>query len=174
MTTKPRTSSLLIALVLLISGLVAAPPASADPVVEAPVVAADGAYEISTAGQLLFLSHNYGTDEAPESATYRLTADIDMAGVTDYRPFGRFRGVFDGDHHVISNLTINRPDSGTVGFFNHLGDSESQGTIRDTGFDNIQVIGANTVGAIAGGGAPVDGADGDAIGFNRWGNRRGG
>lgn len=122
MTTKPRTSSLLIALVLLISGLVAAPPASADPVVEAPVVAADGAYEISTAGQLLFLSHNYGT----------------------------------------------------VGFFNHLGDSESQGTIRDTGFDNIQVTGANTVGAIAGGGAPVDGADGDAIGFNRWGNRRGG
>lgn len=87
-----QTQNILLAhrLVLLISGLVAAPPASADPVVEAPVVAADGAYEISTAGQLLFLSHNYGT----------------------------------------------------VGFFNHLGDSESQGTIRDTGFDNIQVTGA--------------------------------
>jgi predicted phosphodiesterase len=124
-------------------------PTLAGPDDERPVLV-DGVYEISTPEQLLFLSHNYGSDDASRTGYYKLTADIDMAGITDYQPFGRFYGTFDGGYHSISNLLIDRPGVGTVGFFTHLGDSNVQAVIKNTAFRNIDVRGGQTTGAVAG------------------------
>ncbi len=116
---------------------------------EKPVLNGD-VYEIATAEQLLYLSQNYGTDDCPKTATYMLTADIDMSNITNFKPIGRFYGVFDGNYHIINNLTIDKGDSGTVGFFNHLGDSDVQAVVKNLGLTNIYVRGTNTVGGICG------------------------
>ncbi len=46
------------------------------------------------------------------SGHYILTSDIDMTGL-NFSPIGNnstpFSGIFDGNGHTISNLTINRP-----------------------------------------------------------------
>ena len=53
-----------------------------------------------------------------------LTADIDMAGITDYSPAGKegclYRGEFDGQGHVISNLHIK--GNSYTGVFGMVGD----------------------------------------------------
>ena len=52
------------------------------------------------------------------SASYHLTKDIDLAGI-EWTPIGTydepFRGIFDGQGHVNSNLTITGMDSGVFG-----------------------------------------------------------
>ena len=44
-------------------------------------------------------------------AHYSLSNDIDMNGIS-WTPIGTFRGTFDGNNHVISNLEIDAPSSG--------------------------------------------------------------
>lgn len=124
--------------------------AAADQIAEEKPLLNNGVYEISDAEQLLYLSQNYGSDDCPKEATYQLTADIDMSLVTNFKPIGRFYGVFDGNYHVVRNLTIDRGDSGTVGFFNHLGDSDVQAVVKNLGLVDIYVRGTNTVGGICG------------------------
>ena len=75
--------------------------------------------EISTAEDLLKLSHTYGMDDKDYSKIkYILTDDIDMAGVEGYIPIGHqdqyymdmnkrgFKSHFDGQGYTIRNLTI--------------------------------------------------------------------
>ena len=47
-----------------------------------------------------------------------LTSDIDMSSVIDYRPVGLFTGSFDGQDHIVENLTI---DANVIGNNNQLG-----------------------------------------------------
>ena len=144
-----RTALSVVLACMLSLGLIPAVNAE-DMVAEEKPVLNGGVYEIATAEQLLYLSQNYGAEDCPKEATYKLTSDIDMSLVTNYKPIGRFYGVFDGDYHVVSNLTIDRGDSGTVGFFNHLGDSDVQAVVRNLGLVDIYVRGTNTVGGICG------------------------
>ncbi|MBB5785519.1 purple acid phosphatase family protein [Jiangella mangrovi] len=126
-----------------------APATFAETAADAPALV-NGVYEIGTPEQLLYLSHHYGAEDVPKTGYYKLTADIDMAGITGYEPFGRFYGTFDGDFHSISNLLIDQPGIGTVGFFTHLGDSNVQAVIKNTAFLDIDVRGGQTTGAVAG------------------------
>ena len=110
-----------------------------------------GIYKISCREQLLYLSRNFGTEHCPADGHYVLTADIDMAGVEDFAPLrGNFLGRFDGQCHVIRNLTIRRPEQATLGLFCNVGDAVTQAVVENLALVNVYVLGRNTVGAIAG------------------------
>ena len=83
-------------------------------------------------------------------ASYKLMADIDMIGVTDWVPIGTsfspFSGSFDGDGHTISNLVINQTttygetynswfEMHSAGFFG----SVVSGMIEDVTLDNFSI-----------------------------------
>ena len=79
-------------------------------------------YLIKTTDDLVTLatnsaSNNYFTNH------FRLENDLDMAGVS-IEPIGPanklFRATFDGNGHVISNLTISKPESKEVGLFGYV------------------------------------------------------
>ncbi len=56
-----------------------------------------------------------------------------------------FRGIFDGNGHVIKGLYINRPNENDTGLFKYLG-----GTIKSLGLEEGQIIGDTRVGAFVG------------------------
>ena len=84
---------------------------------------ADGYYHISTPEQLMWFS--VFTCHLHDNANAKLTADIDMSGITDYYGIGLcggsenypYRGIFNGQGHVISNLTVYRTEDLETGFF---------------------------------------------------------
>ncbi|WP_040712438.1 S-layer homology domain-containing protein [Paenibacillus curdlanolyticus] len=108
----------------------------------------DDPYEIATADDLNAVRYKL-------DASYKLTADIDL-DVSPYRdgdgwaPIGTliasFGGVFDGNGHVITGLTINRPSESSVGLFG----SVYNGTIRNVKLENVSVTGDLYVGGLAG------------------------
>ena len=102
-------------------------------------------YQIATAGQL----HELSLHSVDWGKHFLLTSDLDLAGV-EMGPIGldstnAFVGVFDGGGHVISNLTINMPDSGYVGLFGYL-----EGEIKNLGLENVSVTGDFYVGGLVG------------------------
>ena len=72
-----------------------------------------------------------------------LTGDIDLNN-EEWEPvnYGKH---FDGGNYTISNLKINKPDTDNVGFITSL-----NGTFENVTFENVDVVGRENVGAIAG------------------------
>jgi len=91
------------------------------------------------------------------NAHYVLVDDIDVTitsswnGGAGFRPIGNgtayFNGTFDGCGHRIYNLTINRSTEDHIGLFGYLNESA---TINDLGLENVNIIGKNIVGVLAG------------------------
>lgn len=88
-------------------------------------------------------------------AYYQLGADINL-GSSGWTPIGSytnasvnspFTGVFDGNGHTISNLQINSPDSSYLGLFGYIADDAVIENLRLT---NVEITGANYLGALAG------------------------
>jgi hypothetical protein len=89
---------------------------------------------------------------------YRLAADIDAAPTRNwdhgkgFKPIGdednRFRGVLDGDGHIIRNLYINRPKENYVGLIGYL--ASEQGEVRNLSLVNANVSGNKYVGGLVG------------------------
>lgn len=127
-----------------------------------------GIYEISNAGQLIWFSKLVnGTLEHTkqnQSACARLTSDVDMSGITNFVPIGGttglyysaegtdvgFKGTFNGNCHVIKNLSVNGSDSKelTYGVFGTL-----SGAVYNLGVENFKfTVGAKDcrAGGIAG------------------------
>ena len=110
-------------------------------------------YSISTKEDLIKLaefskSWNY---YSRNNIVWVLTNDIDMSGVTDFTGVEHLFGTFNGNGHVIKNLTIN-DNSTDVGLF-----KASKGTIQDLGLENVNVTHAEdstyyitSVGALVG------------------------
>lgn len=89
------------------------------PALSSTVLADEAAIKISTADEL----SKIGNDVAyPLSGSYKLTANIDLSGVS-FTPIGTkdapFTGTFDGDGKTISNLTINSASMYT-GLFGYI------------------------------------------------------
>jgi len=117
---------------------------------------AESPYLISTAEDLTKLSsltNAASTNEKYGAAHYKLTADIDMIGATfaglncmdtawNYR---YFTGVFDGDGHVIKNITISSTSNRARGFISVA----SGATVRNLGIENISIKGGAMGGIIA-------------------------
>lgn len=88
--------------------------------------------------------------------TFALTADIDLDELGDidgngsnWTPIGTiyptFNGNFDGNGYTIANLKINKPNKNNQGLF-----SISGGKIINLNLENVNIIGKNYVGGIAG------------------------
>ena len=93
-------------------------------------------------------------------ASYRLTADIDLADfgapeTTGWIPIGSdgasFYGQFDGDNHTIYNLTIKRTDIDYAGLFGRASDAEFKNIKLVGGEIQIDVDRYSDVGFLAGG-----------------------
>lgn len=105
---------------------------------------ADGWYNISTPEQLMWFS--VYTCHYHQGAKGRLTADIDMAGITDFYGIGEYEkeggenypfvGQFNGQGHEVKNLTVYRDDALESGFF---------GRARGVTISNIGFTGDITV-----------------------------
>lgn len=122
--------------------------------------------EISSPGQLMALSAavNAG-DRTYRSASYRLTANLDMDGVTmkpigsrkrfSYKGDNPFDALFDGQGHKIENLRMDLPnghipDDGSAmgtGLFGEVGEN---GVIRDLHLVNAEITGEDYTGGLAG------------------------
>jgi filamentous hemagglutinin family protein len=92
------------------------------------------------------------------SQNYVLTTDIDASSIANFTPIGNgpvmagnvvinpFMGTFEGNGHVIKNLTINLPNGSYVGLFAET----AGGSISDLNLANVNITGQNYVGALAG------------------------
>ncbi|OUO95260.1 Synerg-CTERM sorting domain-containing protein [Cloacibacillus sp. An23] len=144
-----------------------AAPARAEIEPVTPPTDANGVYQISTAGHLVFFSDvvngtNGQTRDTNASAV--LLADIDLTaanGGTEYgwTPIGdgsnSYTGTFDGGGYTIDGLSINSPDDDYIGLFGNIdGGNVKNLTVRtagaDTGSGVYAVAGYRYVGIIAG------------------------
>jgi len=87
---------------------------------------------------------------------FKLMADIDLGGYipNTFNIIGnhmfKFRGVFDGNGHTISNFTYSATDEHRIGIFGEVSDSNA--VIKDLGVEdpNVQAQGGEGIGALVG------------------------
>ena len=111
----------------------------------------NGVYQIGTPQDLIDFSALVNGGE--QSANGVLTADLDMTDIEDFTPIGSvsspYKGTFDGQEHIISNLYINLTEQEYVGLFGVLnGGAYIKNIIMD---ELCEINGKCFVGAIAGG-----------------------
>lgn len=106
-------------------------------------------YLIKTTDDLVRLATKSQTNNY-SGMYFRLENDLDMNGVA-IDPIGksgsRFAGKFDGNGHVIRNLTINKPDDIDVGLFSGI---VSDCSIKNLIIDGASITGKSDVGALVG------------------------
>ena len=111
-----------------------------------------GVYQIATPEDLIAFSDVVNV-QGEQTANAVLTANLDMTGIEDFTPIGNvstpYKGTFDGQEHIISNLYINLPEQEYVGLFGVLnGGAYIKNIIMD---ELCEINGKCFVGAIAGG-----------------------
>ena len=109
---------------------------------------ADGYYLIGTSADLVAFSNI--VNEGESGANAKLTADIDMSSVENFTPIGRYtddgtlaqtypnhdyRGTFDGQGHIIRNLTIIIDNEFETGLFGRT----VFATLKNLGVENATV-----------------------------------
>lgn len=84
------------------------------------------------------------------SAHFRLEADIDLSGYTNWSPIGSeaapFTGSLDGDGHTIRGLYIDRATTDCVGLFGYIDGA----TLRNVTLEDAFVAGNSYVGGLVG------------------------
>jgi len=87
------------------------------------------------------------------SGSFRLAADISLAAYSNWVPIGTesapFMGKIDGNGYKISNLKIYRPAEIYMGSFGLFGNVDG-GTITNLALENVDIVGGQYSGAIAG------------------------
>jgi hypothetical protein len=120
----------------------------------------DDAIKISTAAQFDAIRDNL-------DGHYVLEADINLSGYTNWEPIGQFvpksdapedaetpklelafTGVFDGNGHKISNVTINAPETAGVGLFGCVAGDD--GVVKNLVVENATVSGMMLVSGVIG------------------------
>ena len=132
------------------------------------VTVTDGVYQIGTAAQLRWFSAALNATKIANNSNAVLTADIDLENVA-FTPIGLFRdnnacssglpavniqysGTFDGQGHIISNLTINDTQFHEAGLFSRLAWG-SGAKVKNIGVKNVTITSSRTdgrIGAIVG------------------------
>lgn len=100
-------------------------------------------YLIQTSEDLVMLS-NFTNAGLYLDAYYKLTNDIDMTGVK-YATIAEFKGTFDGNNHIISNLVINDANANEVALIGYL----DGGIVKNLGIVDSSFTGKKYVAAIA-------------------------
>ncbi|MBO4641868.1 MAG: discoidin domain-containing protein, partial [Bacteroidaceae bacterium] len=107
-------------------------------------------YEISNSIQLVLFSELVNSGATSASAV--LTADIDMSNVPNFTPIGlysdtagypnfTYHGVFDGQGHIIRNLTITREDKYETGLFSRT----QSATVMNLGVENATITNTQAI-----------------------------
>lgn len=103
--------------------------------------------DIETVDDLLALAK--ATDAETLGKNYRLKADLNLKE-TPFNGIGSagqpFTGMFDGQGHTISHVTVNAPEGENAGFFNAI----KGATIRDLKLVDVEITGKTNVGGLAG------------------------
>lgn len=103
--------------------------------------------DIETVDDLLALAK--ATDDETLGKNYRLKADLDLKD-TPFNGIGSadqpFTGMFDGQGHTISHVTVNAPERENAGFFNVI----KGATIRDLKLVDVEITGKTNVGGLVG------------------------
>ena len=103
--------------------------------------------DIETVDDLLALAK--ATDAETLGKNYRLKADLNLKD-TPFNGIGSaaqpFTGMFDGQGHTISHVTVNAPERENAGFFNVI----KGATIRDLKLVDGEITGKTNVGGLAG------------------------
>ena len=109
--------------------------------------ASGGEITISSAKELVEFSKNCSLDTWSQGKTFRLTADINLAGA-GFAPIPTFGGTFLGDGHTISGLRIDASGS-KLGLFRHI---QSGAVVQDLHVSGTVIPDGSrsTVGGIAG------------------------
>jgi len=112
--------------------------------------------EISTVDQLKAFRDNVNSGTTYAGKTVKLTADLDLSGESNWTPIGNvnaypghsFNGTFDGQNHIISNVTSsdNTPDQATAGLFG----SVVNGTIKNLTVKNVNITSTHYAAGIVG------------------------
>ena len=96
-------------------------------------------YQISAPEQLAYLSQSVNGGTNYSGKYFILTNDLDLNSKS-WTPIGNsinsFKGTFDGNSHVISNLTVNLPTTSGVGLF---------GIVQDAFIMNFGIVGTSSV-----------------------------
>jgi hypothetical protein len=96
-------------------------------------------WQINTSEQLAYLSQSVNGGASYSGKYFILTSNLDLNG-QPWTPIGKsnysFNGIFDGNSHLISNLTVNLPTTTGVGLF---------GTVQDASIKNFGIVGTSTV-----------------------------
>lgn len=103
--------------------------------------------DIETVDDLLALAKT--TDAETLGKNYRLKADLNLKD-TPFNGIGSaarpFTGMFDGQGHTISHVTVNAPEGENAGFFNVI----KGATIRDLKLVDVEITGKTNVGGLVG------------------------
>lgn len=103
--------------------------------------------DIETVDDLLALAK--ANDAETLGKNYRLKADLNLKD-TPFNGIGSadqpFTGMFDGQGHTISHVTVNAPEGENAGFFNVI----KGATIRDLKLVDVEITGKTNVGGLAG------------------------
>lgn len=103
--------------------------------------------DIETVDDLLALAK--AADAETLGKNYRLKADLDLKD-TPFNGIGSadqpFTGMFDGQGHTISHVTVNAPEGENAGFFNVI----KGATIRDLKLVDVEITGKTNVGGLVG------------------------
>ena len=103
---------------------------------------------INTAEDFIAMNAWMKYDATYAKGYYKMTADIDFEG-TDFAGINAtigFSGVFDGNGHVVKNLTIDRIMQNNAALFNKV----LNGTIKNIGVESGSIEGNNFVGGLIG------------------------
>ena len=109
----------------------------------------DGSYLIESVADLYWFSEAVNNGYTFSGTTVKLAADINLAN-QQWMPIGNsttsFQGTFDGQNHIISNLTINGEGKSNQGLFGMT----TNGEIKNLTVNNAKVSGRLNVGVVAG------------------------
>ena len=117
-------------------------------------------YSISSVDELEKFRDMVNAGNSGAGSTFVLTKDLNLSGISNWTPIGNdpdnmimFSGVFDGNGHVISNLTIDNASAYAQGLFGLVGsttDSNNYTEIKNLGLENANINSFGFVGALAG------------------------
>jgi filamentous hemagglutinin family protein len=118
-----------------------------------PMLASEYSTLIDNAHQLQLMAMNtaagYTLGQSIDASATRNGTDVwgSLGFVPIGNPSTAFSGVFDGQNHAITSLTINQPTANDVGLFGHIG---SAAAVRNVGLIDSKVSGSRNVGALVG------------------------
>ena len=111
---------------------------------------ADNTYSISSVAELQALAEYVNDGNDTTGMTFVLGKNLDLSSILNWTAIGndtnRFKGSFDGNGHVIKNLTIDSTED-SQGLF---GFTEPASEIKSVGLENCSVKGGNVVGGLVG------------------------